>query len=79
MKEEVKGIVKIYEKEPKNYEMKLVCSDFPGMEWSREYYIKNIITCFLKNCEKDEGKTNDQSQTIDLIYMNSSHLLHWSW
>ena len=67
MKEEVEGIVKIYEKDPKNYDMKFICGDFPGMEWSREYYIKNI-KYFLKNCEKDEGKTNDQSQTIDLIY-----------
>ena len=55
MKEEVEGLVNIYEKDPKNYDMKFICSDFPGMERSREYYVKNI-TYFLKNCEKDEGK-----------------------
>ena len=55
MKEEVEGIVKIYEKDPKNYDIKIICIDFPGMERSREHYIKSI-TYFLKNCEKSEGK-----------------------
>ena len=55
MKEEVEGIVKIYEKNPKNYDIKIICFNFLGMERSREYYIKSI-TYFLKNCEKNEGK-----------------------
>ena len=55
IKEEVEGIVKIYEKDPKNYDIKIICFDFPGMERSREHYIKSI-TYFLKNCEKNEGK-----------------------
>ena len=55
MKEEVEGIVKIYEKDPKNYDIKIICFDFLGMEQSREHYIKSI-TYFLKNCEKNEGK-----------------------
>ena len=62
MKEEIEKILKIYKKDPKNYEIKFICRDFPGMELSREHYIRNI-TYFLKNCEKDEGKTNDQGQT----------------
>lgn len=55
IKEEVERIKEVYRKNPKDYDLKFIYRDVPGMEQSREYYLEKIAK-FFENCQKDEGK-----------------------
>ena len=54
MTKEIDNIREMHKKNPRCHQI-LVCSDFPGAEHSKDYYLEKIRN-FLTNCKQDGGK-----------------------